>query len=862
MTERGLPRMTYSRVYKPTGVVLIILAAVLAIMFFVVRNNLDRLTENSSNSVQWSLTQVESDYFRMLDAVHHAIASLRPEVIEPAHHREALNEIRTAYDQLHQRLLALNRNVGVEPLRDIAALDELTARIEKLGVFLNEDNGAFASSLDPLLEELHALDSDVHRAVILGTRAIVEQTEQRQSHIAISLQQIGLLVFAAFVLMGLAIAYAFRSAILSQRQGRELSDTSARLSAIVNNSLDAIIVADRDGRFVEFNAAAEEVFGFSRSEVIGELMGDVIVPDHFRDAHNKGMKRYRVSGQSRIVNGGRIEVQAQRRDGSIIPIEMAVQRDLDAEDEVFIAFIRDISARLKAEEDLLTARDEALSSEKAKSDFLAVMSHEMRTPLNGLLGTLDLMKSENLSSKEAEYLRIMEISSKQLLMHVDDVLDISRLDADDAAFASETFDLGLLIRDTTSSLTASAEKRGIVFDLNDVPATLPTLGNAARVNQILLNLLGNAIKFTEDGTVSVTAERTDDETVRLHIRDTGIGIEPGKIDSLFDDFVRIDAGYTRDTQGVGLGLAIVRRIVDRIGGSIDIESAPGEGTLVKLMLRLPNVIETAKDAAVASDGPVNVAGRKKVLVVEDNDINRLILCRMLDELGHQVDEAADGADGVAKAGSNAYDLIFMDISMPTMDGLTATGLIRSQDGPCRDVPIIAATANALATDKEKFEAAGLNDYLFKPISTEALKALFARLSFDDYETAPAQVSGPQSHNQLIDEEVIYAAEELLGKADLSRILAKFIGDGDALIALLRDVSFAEEHDRTSLARSVHKMLGSAQMVGTTGFAEALARTEMRLNDRHCEDLTLDAVQDLRHIWLQTKALIQETWVST
>lgn len=838
--------------YRPIGLLLILITVGLAVMSVIVKDNLDALTVNSANSTQWSLTQVETDYLWLLDAVHHA-AEL--ESAPEATVRFAFNDVRARYDQLRIRLSTLEAGRDTASFKKASLLSELTAAVDQLRPLLDQSDEQIAQQLNLLTERLHDIEDPIRRTVILGTRTLVADAEERQMGIAKNLRQFGVLGIAIFVLMGCAIVYAFRNAMRSQTQERKLSIASARLSAIVNNALDAIIVTNSAGKFVEFNSAAEEILGYSRSDVIGKPIADFLVPADMMDGPGDGMKRFVEDDMSQIVNSGRFETKAKCKDGSVIAVEMAIQSDESAFARVYICFLRDISERKQAEEQLLKARDEALSSERAKSEFLAVMSHEMRTPLNGLLGTLDLMKTGSQTEQDAEHLRIMEISSKQLLMHVNDVLDISRLDADEDNFAIEPFDLSQLIHDTLASLRASADKRGNVFNTDRVPQTIWVNGDAARVGQLLLNIVGNAIKFTENGIITLTAQHLETGCFELKVSDTGIGIAPDKIDTLFDDFVRIDSGYTRQTQGAGLGLAIVRRIVNRIGGEASVISDLGKGTTVTLVLDLPSVdkpddvLLTQKRKQVVSAKPLNI------LVIEDNTINRLILCRMLQNMGHDVVSATNGMDGIERARTHAFDVIFMDVSMPVMDGLTATEKIRNGDGANKTTPIIAATANALLTDIENYKNAGMNDYLFKPITMEAIQTLFVRLEFENDQVKPTQMSLNSKDKTVLDEDILNAAREVLDEGSFNRIAQKFMLEGNALMDMLQSTC-GQPGDGVEVSKALHKLLGSAQMMGATKLAAILSEAEQRTLAEKTNP-TLDDFSTIQTHWTETRQMISD-----
>jgi PAS domain S-box-containing protein len=446
-------------------------------------------------------------------------------------------------------------------------------------------------------------------------------------------------------MLGLLIRFVRRE----QERARAHGLVRSRLASIISTSLDAILVVDRDGRLIEFNGAAEEIFGYTRFEAIGAKMEALIIPDHLKQAHQKGMERYLATGERRVIGKGRVQIEARRKDGSLFPIELSISSADSEHGELFVSFARDISRRVAAEHELIKARDKAVAGERAKADLIAVMSHEMRTPLNGMLGTLELLDGEGRSAKDAEYLEIIRASGQQLLHHVDNVLEISRAEAGKIVPAREAFSLPALVRELAESQRGAAEHRGNV--ISHRVETLESdyaVGDPTRIRQVLLNLIDNAIKFTRNGSIALEAERlAGSDLVEFRVIDTGIGIDDADQERVFEDFVTLDTSYSRVVGGTGLGLAIVKRLVDVMGGEVGLESTRGEGSLFWARLPLP-----AANGALAQTAPKTVAGKGasaaaavtpfRILIVEDNRINRIVLRDLLEEDGHQVDEAHDG----------------------------------------------------------------------------------------------------------------------------------------------------------------------------------------------------------------------------
>jgi CheY-like chemotaxis protein len=365
------------------------------------------------------------------------------------------------------------------------------------------------------------------------------------------------------------------------------------------------------------------------------------------------------------------------------------------------------------------------------------MSHEMRTPLNGLLGSLELLEQGALDHGQRRHLATLRSSGELLLQHVNDVLDISRLDAAAYSFVRDAVDPAALLDEVAESQRARAAEGGnrIELVLPPEPGRPALLGDPRSLRQALLNLLGNAIKFTRNGRITLAfttgAETEEGLAVEFRVTDTGPGIPPRDHARIFEDFVTLDASYGRQAEGTGLGLPITRRLVTAMGGEIGVDSRPGHGSSFWFRLSLPldrsrpapapEVAAPATDAALsAPSGPP-----LHLLMIEDNEVNRAILRAFLGKLGHAVDEAQDGAEGIRLAALRRYDLILTDISMPHVSGVEATRAIRAGQGASRDVPIVAVTAHALPDELAAFRAAGIDGVLTKPIRLRTLAETIA-----------------------------------------------------------------------------------------------------------------------------------------
>jgi len=508
----------------------------------------------------------------------------------------------------------------------------------------------------------------------------------------------------------------------------KLADSEARARMIVDTAHDAFMGIDSQGRIVDWNAAAEATFGWSAAEVLGRTLSDVIIPLEFREAHVRGIKRFLETGAAPVVNK-RLELSALHRSGREFPIELTVTSPTRFGDGYFFgAFLRDISERRERDEQLRHAKESAEAATRAKSEFLANMSHELRTPLNGVLGYAQLLQRDaGMSARQREALDAIAKSGSHLLDVINEILDLSKIEAGRVDTHATATDLFQLAADLRQLLGESAQRKALRLRTSvagDVPRAVCLDGRHLR--QVLLNLLGNAIKFTNEGEVRLAVTRAGEDRLLFEVIDTGVGIEPEGLATIFDAFTQTKTGATAG--GSGLGLTISKHLVGMMDGDLQVDSLRGSGS--RFFFTLPLAVNDATCAACQdADGAaepsldaVLAPGQTlTALVADDSTLNRRILGDLLESAGVRVIHATGGEEAIALAAQHRPDVIFMDLRMPGLDGLEATRRLKANPATLH-VPVIAVTASALGDAPQEAKEAGCVDYLAKPIRAQALFA--------------------------------------------------------------------------------------------------------------------------------------------
>jgi PAS domain S-box-containing protein len=509
------------------------------------------------------------------------------------------------------------------------------------------------------------------------------------------------------------------------RSEQALRESEMRFKALHNASFGGIAIHDK-GVILDCNLGLTEMFCYSQDELIG-MNGLFLIADKSRD-----------SVMSKILSGYEkpYEEYGIRKNGEEFPMRLEARNIPYKGKMVRVVEFRDITEAVHASRVLLAAKEAAETASRTKSEFLANMSHEIRTPLNGILGMLYLLQHTPLSLEQQEYLQNAVKSSKRLTGLLSDILDISRIEAGKMTIIDDVFSLEGLQDSIAEIFHPAAREKGLDLRFRLAPS-LPThlIGDEARVRQILFNLVGNAIKFTNNGSVGVEitllpSARANQARVLFTVSDTGIGISDTQLKDIFEPFVQAEDSYTRQHQGAGLGLSIVRKLVRIMDGDLAVDNRPGIGTDMYLVLpftipQLPNSSHGQSHHVVAN----NAEQVLRILIAEDELISQMACKKMLEQSGHHVVAVENGQDVIDCLAEQDFDLVFIDVQMPVMDGVSATKAIRDgRSGVNKaDIPIIAMTAYAMTGDKEKFISAGMDGYISKPVDEAELRAVIGKV---------------------------------------------------------------------------------------------------------------------------------------
>ena len=585
----------------------------------------------------------------------------------------------------------------------------------------------------------------------------------------------------------------------------------ARFRLITEQASDIIAIMDLDGRCVFMSPASQAVLGRAPEAMVGACFHDFSPAEDHPAIDRLGAQ---ILGNSPDqVSTSRFRMR--HADGGLRWIEATARLATHDGRPCVIEVARDVTGNVRTEDALREARVQAEAAATAKSSFLANMSHEIRTPMNGVVGFAELLLAGDLDPEQRRQAELIADSSRAMMRLLNDILDLSKVEAGQMTVASEPFDLVHALKACIRLVTPAVEQKRLAMHC-DFAADLPAMvtGDALRVRQIVLNLLGNAAKFTLEGSIALSARIEDDGRLAIAVTDTGIGIAPDRQQAIFEQFVQADSGVAARFGGTGLGLSISNRLAMLMGGTLTLDSEPGRGTRFTLHLPIGAAASQAPDRRAAATGPGGASlrdGNVRLLVAEDHDVNQLLISAMLEKLGCRPDLANDGDEAIAMvkaaaAAGRPYSLVFMDMQMPGLDGVEATRRLRASGVGETQLPIVALTANAYPDDIETCLAAGMQAHVAKPFSLETLEAALRRWL---PATPVAEPQGGARFSAKIQDRYRARRTETLERLD----------------ELIRTGTFTEV-ELEEVATMLHKLAGTAEMFGdvTLGVEAKLLET--------------------------------------
>jgi PAS domain S-box-containing protein len=590
-------------------------------------------------------------------------------------------------------------------------------------------------------------------------------------------------------------------------------NTDFKFQSFLESVPDAILLINKIGKIKYVNSQTEVLFGYDKFELIGKSI-ELLMPTRFKNSHQKLRINYMLNPKIRKMGNG-MELFAKNKNQIEFPVEISLS-NLETEEGLLIcASIRDVSSQKSIEKALKEAIIKSENAVKSKQQFLSNMSHEIRTPMNAIIGFTKVILNTELSNKQREYLTAIKTSGDTLIVLINDILDLAKVDSGKLIFEKTPFKLSVSIKTMLHLFETKILEKNLELIVNydsSIPEVI--MGDVVRLHQIIINLVSNAIKFTSDGSITIevkTLSNNDDFiTIEFSVSDTGIGIEKNNIDKIFENFQQAHSQTSRIYGGTGLGLAIVKQLVEAQGGSIRVQSMENEGSVFSFILQFDKAHgATVLDIDAVELVDYNITGTR-VLVVEDVELNQLLMKTLLDDFGFECDIVANGKIAIESLENKQYDIILMDIQMPVMNGFQATDYIRNVLK--LNLPIIALTADVTTVDLEKCKTFGMNDFVAKPVDDRKLfnKIISLLKKSKSTLTASKIEEYPDSEYQFIDMTYLNMITKSNSKLKIEMINL-YLKQTPLLINSLS--KSYNEKDFDTLKASIHKLLPSFSIVG-------------------------------------------------
>lgn len=749
----------------------------------------------------WVIAQLEVDH-------QHLLLAIQDVLHETAAEDPSLSDLLLKFDIYFSRVQIVTARTGTlqdffsEPEAFAARLEIVRSNLASVTPLVDRLRPDDLMNLGQIDTQLSQIMPDIRYIVVSAIHASQWRAQalriQREEMLEQFLLAGALALVLIFGLLAVS-AHSYRNSVLRTKMVERLN---SNLRASFDAALDGVIVTDHDGRILLINSAAEALFGQPRTAVIGRGISVLFPP---------GAGQAKLMDERKLIQQlerrRRRRLRLQGRNGQRLPISVSALSDIGSSgQQIHIGFVRDISTVV------MVARQRRQASQRANRDaaekvrFLAATSHELRTPMQGVLSAIDLVLRQGRDPAVASLMTIAQQSAVAALDQIDHVLEVAALDdvaqpeRADEAFSAEAI-AGELI--SAAMHNWADEGLNIRLDLTAAVAT-QIIGKPRAFRQTLRNLISNAVKFGAGKPIILRLCSPLPHMLRIEVEDAGIGIDPADQARIFDDFETLDRGYARVSGGIGIGLGIVRRAVGSMGGTFGVISSLGKGSI--FWFEIPTRPAPAQPALVARDVAL------RVLVVDDLSVNRLLVQKIVHTLGHRADKAGDGLTAVRMAAAQRYDMILMDISMPGMDGIEATRQIRTEGASCHTT-IIGFTANLQPADHARALAAGMREILYKPVRpTDIERALY-----------PPKLPASVAVLPPEDEGIFDSVDLLANSLGIDRLRGVVRQMTDSFHALLDDPS--GHTDLAELASQAHKCAGGAAIIGALPLHSAFCALE-------------------------------------
>ena len=800
-----------------------------------------------SDNQGWLVAQLEVDYQAFIIAL--GAATQNADLESGANLVELHNDAVLRFDIFYSRTSVLTASLADELLPTrletmlqslVAVRNELAQRIDAIEAGDVEAMRALAAEVglhEPLVRDVSTMA--MQQFIDIAQDARLAEKSLWQRFLLESLILLSMTSIAAFL--------AVRLWLDLERRTLQAERAALTVSKAYEASLSAVIVTDLEGRILLCNRAAERIFGRSTDELVGSLVETTIVPRTLLRVYRRALERTRKLDPTKLLGSSPYPSEGRRANGEIFPIELSHALDMDLEgDPILISFVRDISDQVAAENKLRSAVEEAQKYAAARGMFLATMSHEMRTPLHGLIASLELIDKSHLDEANLKLLSTARDCSERALTQINDVLNLTRLNENKER--KNAFSTAKVARDVVNEMQSIARERGNVLNvtIQDPACEQQVVGYPSAFSRVLYNLVGNAVKFTEDGSISVEIgsrkQGNDALEITVSVTDEGPGIPKEDHERIFEMFETSPSAQNIGDAGTGLGLPIAKLAVERMGGELSLTSALGQGSHFEFTILVEqeseHVLQISESDAKAFDTarsnlPLATGVPREILIVDDNEVNLTVMSEMVKRLGYVPHFARNGQEAVDLANEKAFEIILMDVSMPVMDGRDATMHIR-EGGASSDAFILGVTALIEAEDPDWYEEFGMDSVLVKPVSQYDLTKTLAEIEDGILETAePEPQSEPQSQPEIVADFVDASAPQaeagtdnfdftqlcgLVGEDTAPRLVAATLNDVRTALLALR----VRDNETAVLA---HRAAGSTAVVGWSGLSSNLRKIE-------------------------------------